>query len=65
MSLRVVLWLAVIGVGTAHGQVYSVNSTLDATDFNPGDMVCESASGNGACTLRATIQKANANGMPL
>ena len=35
-----------------------VNSTVDASDVNPGDGVC--ATGAGTCTLRAAVQEANA-----
>ena len=34
-----------------------VNSTGDAADANPGDGVCETAAGNGVCTLRALLQE--------
>jgi len=40
--------------------VFAVNSTADAVDTVPGDGVCETASGNSVCTLRAAIQEANA-----
>ncbi len=40
--------------------VFTVNSTLDAVDTDPGDGVCESD--GGICTLRAAIQEANAFG---
>ena len=39
---------------------FTVNSTTDAVDVNPGDGVCETAPGSGVCTLRASIQEANA-----
>ncbi len=39
---------------------FTVNSTVDATDVNPGDGVCETAVGNGVCTLRAAVQETNA-----
>lgn len=39
---------------------FTVNSTADATDANPGDSKCETVIGNGVCTLRAAIQEANA-----
>ena len=32
----------------------------DGADANPGDGLCETAVGNGVCTLRAAIQEANA-----
>ncbi|PCJ01502.1 MAG: hypothetical protein COB15_00865 [Flavobacteriales bacterium] len=41
-------------------QNFTVNSTLDAVDVNPGDGVCDDGSGN--CTLRAAIQESNALG---
>ncbi len=41
---------------------FTVNSTLDAPDANPGDGLCATAAG--ACTLRAAIQEANATPAP-
>lgn len=38
----------------------TVNSNGDASDASAGDGVCETASGNGVCTLRAAIQELNA-----
>jgi Zn-dependent metalloprotease len=38
----------------------TVNNLLDAVDVNPGNGVCETATGNGICTLRAAIQETNA-----
>ena len=38
--------------------IFSVNSTVDAADSNPGNGVC--AAVGGACTLRAAVQEANA-----
>jgi CSLREA domain-containing protein len=38
-----------------------VNSTADATDAKPGNGKCETAPGNGVCTLRAAVQEANAS----
>lgn len=40
--------------------VYNVNDTSDVMDFLPGDGVCETATGNGICTLRAALAEANA-----
>jgi len=37
-----------------------VNRTVDGVDANPGDGVCETAPGNGRCTLRAAVQETNA-----
>jgi hypothetical protein len=39
---------------------FSVNSNADATDWNPGDGKCETANGNGVCTLRAAVVELNA-----
>ncbi len=39
---------------------FTVNSTSDAHDANPGNGRCETAPGNGVCTLRAAIEEANA-----
>ena len=42
----------------AGGTTFTVNSTMDAVDANPGDGVCDDGAGN--CTLRAAIMEANA-----
>jgi len=39
---------------------FKVNSTDDIGDAFPGNGVCETASGNNICTLRAAVQEANA-----
>lgn len=39
---------------------FTVNSTDDLVDNNPGDGICETSPGNGICTLRAAIQESNA-----
>ncbi len=55
---------APIGLQTASaaaGRTFSVNSADDVPDVNPGDGRCETAAGNGICTLRAAIQEANAS----
>ena len=44
---------------TAAAATFTVNSPSDAVDANPGDGVCETATGNGVCTLRAAITEAN------
>ena len=43
----------------AHAASFTVNTTLDAPDSNPGDGLCRSTIGN-RCSLRAAIQEANA-----
>src|SRR5436190_5380020 len=44
--------------GTLSAASYTVNSTIDAVDANPGDGVCATAAGE--CTLRAAVMEANA-----
>src|SRR5512143_2442107 len=38
---------------------FVVNSPSDVVDANPGDGKCETAPGDGVCTLRAAIMEAN------
>jgi predicted outer membrane repeat protein len=69
---RIVLGLGIItsllvtqgiapGVGAAPPPTFSVNSTGDAhAGGDLSDGVCETAPGNGVCTLRAAVEKANA-----
>src|SRR5438477_4514957 len=42
-------------------EIFVVNSTGDGDDALPGDGQCETAVGNGVCTLRAAIEEANAH----
>jgi len=44
----------------AAASVFTVNNSGDGADFSTGDGVCETASGNGVCTLRAAIEETNA-----
>jgi len=39
---------------------FTVNANTDMVDAMPGDGICETASGNSMCTLRAAIMEANA-----
>jgi CSLREA domain-containing protein len=50
--------IGVVCVTTAETATFTVNSSSDAPDANPGDGVC--ASSAGVCTLRAAIEEANA-----
>ena len=43
-----------------HAADFRVNSPADVADANPGDGFCETAFGNGVCTLRAAIMETNA-----
>ncbi len=48
------------GQASALEATVRVNSTEDAVDADPGDGACETATGNGVCTLRAAVQETNA-----
>lgn len=48
-----------VTLSTVSAAVFSVNSTIDATDAAPGDGACATAAGQ--CTLRAAIQETNAS----
>jgi len=39
---------------------FTVNDAQDANDAAPGDGSCETAAGNGICTLRAAVEETNA-----
>ena len=54
------LFLAALRTEASPSATFIVNSTVDAIDVNPGDGVCETAVGNGVCTLRAAVQETNA-----
>lgn len=45
---------------TSRAATLTVNSTGDDADDTAGDGTCETANGNGVCTLRAAIEEANA-----
>src|SRR5262245_66461475 len=42
---------------TTQAATFVVNSTLDASDANPGNGIC--ATSGGVCTLRAAIEESN------
>src|SRR5438445_10327441 len=46
-------------VRVTYADTFTVNSTTDAVDANPGDGTCATA--GSVCTLRAAIQEANAH----
>src|SRR6185369_13976777 len=58
---RLIVLAVCICFGTceALATAFTVNSTSDIHDANPGDGVCETAAGNHICTLRAAIEEAN------
>jgi CSLREA domain-containing protein len=59
-SAAALLLLAVLtsDASVAHGASFTVDSTIDAVDANPGDGIC--ADSGGACTLRAAVMETNA-----
>lgn len=61
---NVVLVVGLSWCWPAQAAIFTVTSTVDATDIAPGNGLCETAAGNGVCTLRAAIQEANAGGGP-
>jgi len=64
-SAAAVAFCAATGVDTTQQapfpEIFVVNSTGDGDDAFPGDGQCETAVGNGVCTLRAAIEEANAH----
>jgi CSLREA domain-containing protein len=49
--------LAIPHMGTAADHTFTVNTTADGVDANPGDGVC--ATSGGLCTLRAAVMESN------
>src|SRR5437867_13305253 len=47
--------------GPAHAIDFTVNSTADSPDANPGDKICASTL-DGKCTLRAAVMEVDALG---
>ena len=60
MALMTGLALSVTPAPVAHAANFTVNSSADVVDAAPGNGICETATGNRVCTLRAAIQEANA-----
>jgi CSLREA domain-containing protein len=54
-----ILLVMILGTGIASAADFTVNSTNDGVDANPGNGIC--ATGAGVCTLRAAIQEANSS----
>ena len=47
------------GRSQAQASTFTVNTTLDEQDAYTGDGICETAPGNGTCSLRAAVQESN------
>ena len=54
------LGLILIAASPAKAATFVVNDVNDVQDATAGDGICETALGNGVCTLRAAITEANA-----
>jgi CSLREA domain-containing protein len=59
VTLLIVLTFLSSSPAPVAAATFAVNSTGDASDANPGNGICETASGNRVCTLRAAIQENN------
>ncbi|HZR82856.1 MAG TPA: choice-of-anchor Q domain-containing protein [Candidatus Binatia bacterium] len=59
LALALMLGCATLGIGVAPGAAatFTVDTTADVADPNPGDGAC--GSGKGSCSLRAAIQECN------
>src|SRR5579885_3023116 len=60
MRLASFFALLALSVAPSVAATFTVNNTADVVDASPGDGVCETATGNGVCTLRAAVQEAGA-----
>jgi len=59
-SVLAVLWCALVfASGGAEAATYVVTTGADAVGIDPGNGRCETAPGNGVCTLRRAIYEAN------
>src|SRR2546426_10288593 len=58
LILVVPLGLLASGASVAQASTFTVNTTDDGGDAVPNG-ICETAPGNGVCTLRAALQEAN------
>lgn len=58
VGLCVWLFTFAFSVPSAYAATFTVNSSLDVNDANPGNGICDDGSGN--CTLRAALSEANA-----
>lgn len=51
--------LALGGGGCAADRVFTVNTTQDLHDFNPGDSICAANAAGNQCSLRAAFEETN------
>src|SRR5258708_27679594 len=57
LALRVAPLFLAASVAAAADHTFTVNTTADGVDANPGDGVC--ATSGGLCTLRAAVMESN------
>jgi hypothetical protein len=57
-SLLAIVALGFVWSSTAQATTFTVNSSVDVAGYT-GNNACETASGNGVCTLRAAVMAAN------
>ncbi|MHB8340817.1 MAG: beta strand repeat-containing protein, partial [Mycobacteriales bacterium] len=62
LTAILVATLGVVGARAGNAVTFTVTSTVDAPDANPGGGVCASTAAGNPCTLRAAIQEADALG---
>jgi hypothetical protein len=60
VSARLLPALVLFASLQARAATFVVNDPADFPDPSPGDGLCETAAGNGTCTLRAAVMEANA-----
>lgn len=66
--LKIITILGILFVGfivfakVAHAATFTVNTTDDGSDVNPGNGICEITLGEGNCGIRALIEETNALG---
>jgi hypothetical protein len=58
MIKKLILFI-LIAPGYCLAAEFTVNTTSDLTDLNPGDRVCEATAASGDCTLRAAVMESN------
>ena len=60
LAIAIVGYLVTKPQSAATLTTFTVNSTIDATDANPGDGICDDGAGH--CTLRAAVNESNFSG---
>jgi len=63
LLMALALMVSLLVAKPAHAKTFTVNSTQDGEDFDPGDGICDASASafRNPCTLRAAIQETEAN----